>query len=152
MRSWTKTLCSKVKVTRNAHAQLTTCYDSANHSCNDEKDGGTQYITFFSPFFCRGSCCLDRIWNNYVDVQDKNMQVTFIILLCTQGTCLATCLNTNWSECMFPDWSISWFFQRIGPNFTQKLPKWNEITCWIWLWMYQKQFVNLSTTFPVNRG
>ncbi len=119
----------------NMHAQLTMCYGSANHSSNDEKDASAQYSTFFSPFFSRGSWCHEKIWNNYVDIQDQNMQVIFIILLCTQGynsLCdptkqhkvwrkyLATRLNTNWSECIFADWSISWFFfQSIWSNLKQ---------------------------------
>ncbi len=31
------------------------------------------------------SCCHERIWNNYVEIQWKSMQVIFIMLLCTQG-------------------------------------------------------------------
>ncbi len=74
-----------VKVTCNTHVQLTTFYGSANHSGNDENDGGAQYSTFFSLFFSNGSWCHEGIWNNYVDIQDQNMHVIFIILLCTRG-------------------------------------------------------------------
>ncbi len=38
-----------------------------------------QYITFF---FSWGSCCHERICNNYVEIQWKSMQVSFIIFLC----------------------------------------------------------------------
>ncbi len=33
----------------------------------------------------RGVFCHERIWNNYVEIQWKNMQVIFIILLCIRG-------------------------------------------------------------------
>ncbi len=42
-------------------------------------------------------------------------------------------------------------FQCIGPNLTWKWPYHNEITQWIWLWMYQEQFVNVCITFLVRR-
>ncbi len=39
--------------------------------------------TFFSG---RGGVfCRERIWNNYIEIQWKSMQVIFIILLCTWG-------------------------------------------------------------------
>ncbi len=43
---------------------------------------------------------------------------------------------------------IQYFFQRIWPTLMRKWPKWNKITRLIWLWMYQKQYVN----FPGKQG
>ncbi len=47
------------------------------------KDGGAQCTTLFSPFLSRGSCCLERIWNNYVDIQYKTCRLS---LLCFRET------------------------------------------------------------------
>ncbi len=42
-----------------------------------------QYI--FQPVFLQWILMSERIWNNYIDIQDQNMQFIFIILLWNQG-------------------------------------------------------------------
>ncbi len=74
------------------------------------QDGGDQYITFLLS--CR-SCCHEIIWNNYIEIHWKNMQVMIIIFRCTLWyNCLGDLtrqhevwrkkllhyINTNWSD------------------------------------------------------
>ncbi len=83
--AWNNARTWSVKVTCNTHAQFTTCYGLANHNGNDKKDGSTQYSMFLRPFFSSGFWCHENIWNNYVDIQQKIMQVRFIIFLSNCG-------------------------------------------------------------------
>ncbi len=67
------------------HFCWTTWYCSANHSCSDvnkmaapiSRSSSTQYCFCFQTF--------EGIWNNYVDIEQKVMQVIFIIFLSTWG-------------------------------------------------------------------
>ncbi len=108
------------------------------------QDGSSQHIPSTSRFFSWWSCCHERIWNNYVKIHWKSMQVRFIIFLCTReynSLGGPTRKHKVWMKTKslrvvrFSEHNV---FQRIGPNLTRKWPKWNEITQRIWLWMYQK--------------
>ncbi len=80
--------------------------------CRSEKKCSNIYLInskWRHPRFFSGKGGL-RIWNNYVEIQCKSIQVIFIILLCTWGyntlgdmtrqhrVWSKTCLNTNWSN------------------------------------------------------
>ncbi len=117
-----------------------------------------------------GVFCHERIWNNYIEIQWKSMQVIFIILLCTRGynfLCDPTRQHEVWRKillqadlikrltaCIYASW---WWKQnstilRIRPNLMRKWPKWNEITWRIWLWVYQLTVCHLIMYLPVKQG
>ncbi len=84
----------------------TTWYGSANRSGNDIKMAGPVCTSTYL-IFCK---LFEGIWNNYVDIEQKIMQIRFIIFLCTWGyislgdltwqhkVWRKTRLNTNWSK------------------------------------------------------
>ncbi len=49
------------------------------------KMAGDRFVVhvFSAVWGVGGYCCSERIWNNYVEIHRKSMQVIFIILLCT---------------------------------------------------------------------
>ncbi len=97
----------------------------------------------------------EGIWNNYIDIELKIMQVIFIFFLSTWGyNSLAIRPGSTKFErkyfyklirskrltaCVLAaSTKQKSTIQRIKPNLTWKWPKWNEIACWIWLWLYQE--------------
>ncbi len=76
-------------------------------SGNDVNKKATPFCTSTCFLFCK---LFEGIWNNYIDIEQKIIQVTFIISLCTWGyISLANPiwqyevsrkqrLNTNWSK------------------------------------------------------
>ncbi len=116
------------------------------------QDGGAQV---HHVFFSLRSCCLqtlEGIWNNYVDIEQKVMQVIFIIFLNTWGyNSLGdpTRQHKVWKKILLqadPIERLTACFlaantkqnstiQHIRQNFTQKWPKWNYIAQRIWLWL-----------------
>ncbi len=57
-----------------------TTYGSANRSCNDVNKIAAPFSTSWIAFCLQ---TLEGIWNNYVDMEQKIMQIRFIISLCT---------------------------------------------------------------------
>ncbi len=82
-------------------------YGSANRSGDDVNKIAVTFCTSTHLLFCK---LFEGIWNNYVDIEQKIMQVRFIISLCTWGYIYLgdptrqhevwrkTRLNTNWSN------------------------------------------------------
>ncbi len=62
--------------------------------------------------FCNCWLYLEWIWNNYIDIQQKSMQVRLLWLWVPRDITkfgVQTCLNTNWSElelCNQISWSL----------------------------------------------
>ncbi len=98
---------------------------------------------------------LEGIWNNYVDLEQKHMQVIFIIFLSTWGyNSLGdpTRQHKVWKKILLHADPIERLtvcvlsantkensaIQRIWPNLMWKWPKWNKNARQIWLWLYQE--------------
>ncbi len=107
-----------------------------------------------SRFFSWGSCCHERIWNNYIEINWKSMQVRFIMLLCTQRytsladltrqhevwwtTHLNTLIKTDPTETWWREYSF-----RLNPlQCTYFLINWRNVQYKIYLmiWSPRKQY------------
>ncbi len=60
----------------------TTWYGSANHSCHNVNKMVVPIRLQAVLLLCK---LIEGIWNNYIDIEQKIMQVTFSISLCTWG-------------------------------------------------------------------
>ncbi len=82
----------------NSHAQLTTwccrCNESKHHEVAFQlaaADFGsnslwqTSYLKDNSWMSTLGYCCIERIWNNYIEIHQKSILVMLIMVWSTQG-------------------------------------------------------------------
>ncbi len=76
------------------------------------KIAGDRFVVHVSSAVWGGGvyCCSERIWNNYIEIYQKNMQVIFIILLCPREyNCLGDSTRHHYKLIQSKGWQhASW--------------------------------------------